>query len=243
VSSASSSLRRSRVSKLATAAVAVALLGQPPASHATPAAQPREVPAAGYLAWPQVAARKQPSAKAAVVRVVTQFDGEYRPRVVLALGVRVGEDGRPAWYRISLPGRPNGTTGWVRANALELRQMRRSIVIDRSERVLTLRDRDRVLLRTRVAVGAPGMETPLGTFYVTRKFRPTAPILGAFALETSAYSRLSEWPGGGVVGVHGTNQPWLLGQAVSHGCIRVANGAILKLAELASLGTPIRIVS
>jgi len=243
VSSASSSLRRSRVSTLASAAVAVALLGQPPASSATPAAQPREVPAAGYLVWPQVAARKQPSAKAAIVRVVTQFDGEYRPRVVLALGVRVGEDGRPAWYRISLPGRPNGTTGWVRANALELRPMHRSIVIDRSERVLTLRDRDRVLLRTRVAVGAPGMETPLGTFYVTRKFRPTAPILGAFALETSAYSRLSEWPGGGVVGVHGTNQPWLLGQAVSHGCVRVANSAILKLAKLAPLGTPIRIVS
>ena len=243
MSSASSSLRRSRASAFATAAAAVALLGQPPASHATPAAQPRAVPAAGYLVWPQVAARKQPSAKAAVVRVVTQFDGEYQPRVVLALGVRLGGDGRPAWYRISLPGRPNGTTGWVRANALELRPMRHSIVIDRSERVLTLRHHDRVLLRTRVAVGAPGMETPLGTFYVMRKFRPTAPILGAFAFETSAYSRLSEWPGGGVVGVHGTNQPWLLGQAVSHGCVRVENSAILKLAKLTPVGTPIRIVS
>ena len=58
---------------------------------------------------------------------------------------------------------------------------------------------------------------------------PTAPILGAFAFETSAYSKLSEWPGGGIVGIHGTNTPSLLGQAVSHGCVRVANEAILRL--------------
>jgi lipoprotein-anchoring transpeptidase ErfK/SrfK len=99
-----------------------------------------------------------------------------------------------------------------------------------------------VLLRTRVAVGATGMETPVGLFYVVRKFRPTAPVLGAFAMETSAYSKLSEWPGGGVVGIHGTNQPSLLGGAVSHGCVRVENAAIVRLARLTPVGTPIRIV-
>jgi lipoprotein-anchoring transpeptidase ErfK/SrfK len=86
------------------------------------------------------------------------------------------------------------------------------------------------------------METPLGRFYVVAKFHPTAPILGAFGFETSAYSKLSEWPGGGVVGIHGTNTPSLLGQAVSHGCVRVANEAILQLKDLVPVGTPIRIV-
>jgi hypothetical protein len=200
------------------------------------------VPAAGYLAWPTVTVRTRPDAKAPVVGVLSEFDGHYRPRVVLALQARRGGDGRPTWYRISLPGRPNGRTGWVRAYTLDVKPVRRSITIDRSARILTLREGQRLLLRTRVAVGAPGMETPLGVFYVTRKFRPTAPILGAFAMETSAYSKLSEWPGGGIVGIHGTNQPWLLGQAVSHGCVRVANAQILKLASLAPLGTPIRIV-
>jgi lipoprotein-anchoring transpeptidase ErfK/SrfK len=100
-----------------------------------------------------------------------------------------------------------------------------------------------VLVRTRVAVGARGMETPLGRFYVLAKFRPTAPILGAYAFETSAYSKLSEWPGGGVVGIHGTNTPSLLGQAVSHGCVRVANAVILRLGRLVPVGTPIRIVA
>jgi lipoprotein-anchoring transpeptidase ErfK/SrfK len=244
VSSGSSSLRRSPA-KAAAALAAAALvgLGQPPASDATPAAQPQLVPAAGYLAWPKVAARSKPSAKAPVVRVLSEFDEKFRPRVVLALQAHLGSNGRPTWYRISLPGRPNGRSGWVPAYTLDVKPVRRAITIDRSARTLTLREGERLLLRTRVAVGAPGMETPLGTFYVMRKFRPTAPVLGAYAMETSAYSKLSEWPGGGVVGIHGTNQPWLLGQAVSHGCVRVANAQILKLARLAPVGTPIRIVS
>jgi lipoprotein-anchoring transpeptidase ErfK/SrfK len=174
--------------------------------------------------------------------VLSQFRDDFRPRVVLALGLRRDGKGRPAWYRISLPGRPNGRTGWVPAASLDVKPIRKEIVIDRSERTLELRDGTRLLLRTRVAVGAYGMETPLGRFYVTAKFRPTAPILGAFGFETSAYSKLSEWPGGGIVGIHGTNTPSLLGQAVSHGCVRVANDAILRLKDLVPIGTPIRIV-
>jgi lipoprotein-anchoring transpeptidase ErfK/SrfK len=86
------------------------------------------------------------------------------------------------------------------------------------------------------------METPLGLFYVTAGFRPTDSFLGSYALETSAYSRLTDWPGGGVVGIHGTSQPWLLGRAVSHGCVRVSNAVALQLRRLAPLGTPVRIV-
>lgn len=242
MSSGSSGRRRSRASAVAALVAAAVSLGQPPASNATPAAQARVVPASGYLIWPKVTARTEPSAKARAVRVLTQFDAAFHPRVVLAVDVRLGQAGKPTWYRISLPGRPNGATGWVPAYTLELKPARRAITIDRSARSLTLREGSRLLLRTRVAVGAAGMETPLGLFYVTRKFRPTAPILGAFAMETSAYSKLSEWPGGGIVGIHGTNQPWLLGSAVSHGCVRVANPAILKLARLTPVGTPIRIV-
>ena len=87
------------------------------------------------------------------------------------------------------------------------------------------------------------METPLGHFYVTARFVPNDPFLGVFALETSAYSKLSEWPGGGVVGIHGTSRPDLLGQAVSHGCIRVSNATAAALRRLAPLGTPIRVVA
>jgi lipoprotein-anchoring transpeptidase ErfK/SrfK len=201
------------------------------------------VPAAGHLEWAHVAVRAQPSRTSARLVVLSQFRPDFRLRVVLALGVRRDGKGQPSWYRISLPGRPNGRTGWVPAESVDVEPIRKEIVIDRSERLLELRDGGRVVLRTRVAVGAYGMETPLGRFYVMAKFRPTAPILGAFAFETSAYSKLSEWPGGGVVGIHGTNTPSLLGQAVSHGCVRVANEAILKLRTLVPVGTPIKIVA
>ena len=68
------------------------------------------------------------------------------------------------------------------------------------------------------------------------------PILGAYAFETSGYSKLSDWPGGGVVGVHGTNTPWLIGQAVSHGCVRLRNSDIVALRRYVRAGTPVKIV-
>ena len=77
---------------------------------------------------------------------------------------------------------------------------------------------------------------------MTSRFAPRNTFLGSYALETSAYSKLSEWPGGGVVGIHGTPRPDLLGQAVSHGCIRVSNAAAVELKRLAPRGTPIRIL-
>lgn len=239
MSSVSSSRRPSRASLVACLALALLSL----AGEARAEAARESVPAAGHIDWAQVAVRTHPSRTAPRVTVLSQFRDDFRPRVVLALAVRRDAGGRPDWYRISLPGRPNGRTGWIPAASVDLKPVRKEIVIDVGDRTLELRDSGRVVLRTRVAVGAPGMETPLGRFYVVAKFRPTAPVLGVFAFETSAYSKLSEWPGGGIVGIHGTNAPSLLGQAVSHGCVRVANEAILRLRDLVPVGTPIRIVA
>jgi lipoprotein-anchoring transpeptidase ErfK/SrfK len=239
VSSVSSSPRPSRASLVV--CLTLALLACTGEARAEAARE--NVPAAGYISWAQVAVREKPGREAARTTVLTQFRADFTPRVVLAIGLRRDARGRPAWYRISLPGRPNGRTGWVPAASVELQPVQKEIVIDRSERTLELRNAGRVELRTRVAVGAYGMETPLGRFYVMAKFRPTAPILGAFAFETSAYSKLSDWPGGGIVGIHGTDTPSLLGQAVSHGCIRVGNDAILRLGQLVPVGTPIKIVA
>ena len=239
MSSASSSRRPSRASLLA--CLALALLASTGEARAEAgAASIRE---AGHITWAQVAVRAKPSKTAARLTVLSQFRSDFRPRVVLAVGVRHDEQGEPAWYRLSLPGRPNGRTGWVPAASVDLKPVQQEIVIDRSARTLELRRAGKLQLRTTVAVGASGMETPLGLFYVVAKFRPSAPILGAFAFETSAYSKLSDWPGGGIVGIHGTNTPSLLGQAVSHGCVRVANEAILRLKALVAPGTPIRIVA
>jgi lipoprotein-anchoring transpeptidase ErfK/SrfK len=178
------------------------------------------------------------------VTVLREFRSEYRPQVVLVLSQRVDpETGEPTWYRISVPGRPNGRTGWIPAGAASIRPSQRLIYIDRSARTLEVWNNRRLLLKTKVAVGRPGMETPVGLFYVTWQFVPTAPVLGKYAFETSAYSKLSDWPGGGIVGIHGTFMPWLLGQAVSHGCVRVGNGDIVRMRSLVRLGTPIKVVA
>jgi lipoprotein-anchoring transpeptidase ErfK/SrfK len=202
-----------------------------------------EVVGSGHLNS-TVTVRSAPRSNARRVTVLKEFRPEYRPQVVLVLSQRVDPETRePTWYRISVPGRPNGRTGWIPANAASIRPSQRLIYIDRSARTLEVWNSGRLVLTTKVAVGRPGMETPLGLFYVTWKFVPTAPVLGAYAFETSAYSRLSDWPGGGIVGIHGTFAPWLLGQAVSHGCVRVSNRDILRMRALVRVGTPIRIVA
>jgi lipoprotein-anchoring transpeptidase ErfK/SrfK len=157
------------------------------------------------------------------------------------VATRVGADRKP-WYRISVPMRPNGTLGWIPARSVSLAATVSQIVIHRAARTIDVYWHGKQALHARVAIGAPGMETPVGRYYVASRFVPyQEPFLGVFAVETSAYSKLSEWPGGGVVGIHGTSAPQLLGQAVSHGCVRVSNATAEALKKLAPLGTPIQI--
>ena len=199
------------------------------------------LPAAGDVMVPKVVARAAPDPGAAGVLVLHQFRPDFRQQEVLAVGATVGADGQ-LWYRLSLPMRPNNTTGWVAAPQLQLHHVANRILINIANRRMQVLHGNRVLYTTTVAVGAPGMETPTGHYYVQVRFHPDDPFLGVFAFETSAYSKLSEWPGGGVVGIHGTSAPQLLGQAVSHGCVRMSNTAALVLERLVPLGTPITIV-
>ena len=234
-----SSSRRSRAS-LASLAL-LALLAFAPGARAA-SSHPLTVPAAGHLEWSRIAVRSKPARSAPIITRLSEFEPDFRRRIILALDVRKNAKGAAAWYKISLPGRPNGRTGWVPAASVSLKPVYREIVIRRSQRVLELHDHGRVVFRTKVAVGRPGMETPLGTFYVIWGFHPPNSFLGPWAFATSAYSKLSDWPGGGIVGIHGTSEPQYLGQAVSHGCVRVSNSGILTLKRFVHAGTPIRIL-
>jgi len=163
---------------------------------------------------------------------------------VLALEQRTDPvTGEPAWLRITIPGRPNGRTGWIPAASAVLKPVDRWLVIYRGARKFEFYVNGKVARTGKVAVGKKGTETPTGLFYVQAKFDPSLPILGAYAFETSGYSKLSDWPGGGVVGVHGTNTPELIGQAVSHGCVRLLNRDIQYLRSVVPVGMPIKIVA
>lgn len=149
------------------------------------------------------------------------------------------------WLEVSLPERPNGSTGWVRRDAVELREIATEIEVDLAARTLTLKDGDDVLTSTPVAVGTPENPTPTGDFYVVDKLVTDEPggAYGPYALGLSAYSEtLTEFGGGdGQVGIHGTNDPSSIGQPVSHGCVRVPNEVVELLNATVNLGTPVTI--
>jgi lipoprotein-anchoring transpeptidase ErfK/SrfK len=196
-------------------------------------------PAAGQLTVHSVPVRKAPNPQARVIKVMRDFRPDYRPQEMFAVRKAVGSDGK-AWYRVSIPMRPNGTYGWIPAGTVSLKPTHSQIVVNIRARTIDIYRFGKRKWHGIVAVGAPGRETPVGHYFVAARFVPYKdPFLGVFAVETSAYSKLTEWPGGGVVGIHGTSLPQLLGQAVSHGCVRVSNTTARRLRALAPLGTPI----
>lgn len=234
------------IALVAAAAATAAVLAPAAGAGAASKQSTVSVVGSGTIVWNRVAVLAKPKDGAARVAVLKEFRRDFRPQYVLALDVVRTKDGRASWYRVSVPGRPNGRTGWVRAGALEIRPVEKRVIIYRGARKFEFWDGSRLVRTGRVAVGKPGAETPLGLFYVTDKFNPAIDpewsILGAYAFETSAYSKLTDWPGGGIVGVHGTPWPNLLGQAVSHGCIRLHNKDVEFLRHRVPLGTPVKIV-
>ena len=231
---------RTAVSVFAVACLVGLVAALAPAGSAS--AKVATYPKAGVILWMKVAVHSRPSRSSPTLMVFPQFRKDFRPTTLLVLGERKDVKGL-RWLKLSMPMRPNGRIGWVKAAAVQMRPVRRSIVIDLSSRKLRIVERGETRFGTRVAIGRRGMETPTGNFYLTATFRPKERFLGTYAFETSAYSKLSEWPGGGIVGLHGTSMPWLLGQAVSHGCVRMSNAAALVLKRLARAGTPVKIVA
>jgi lipoprotein-anchoring transpeptidase ErfK/SrfK len=151
------------------------------------------------------------------------------------------------WVEVSLPIRPNGSTGWVRAGALDLAVLDYAIFVDLSDRLLRLEQSEEVVLETEVAVGSPHNPTPTGSYFVTDIVELADPggPWGPFALGLSAFSdTITEFNGGnGIIGIHGTNRPASIGEPVSLGCVRVPNEIAALLADLVKLGTPVEIAA
>jgi hypothetical protein len=165
------------------------------------------------------------------------------PDVYLLLRRQLDLQGR-AWIKVRIPGRPNGRTGWVPESALgPTHETPWALVIDRRRLLATLTLDGRPVWQAPVGIGRPSAPTPSGHYWVRELFRvPGHSLYGPYAFGTSAYSSLSDWPGGGVVGIHGTNEPALIPGYPSHGCIRLRNPDITYLANHLTIGAPVRIV-
>jgi lipoprotein-anchoring transpeptidase ErfK/SrfK len=165
----------------------------------------------------------------------------YGAIAFLALGKR--DD----YVRVLLPLRPNGSIGWVRASDVTLDRMPYRVVIDVKSNTLTVEGDEGIVVSTKVALGTNNTPTPTGLFYVKEIVPQANPNggLGPIALGLSGLSEeLRSFAGGyGRVAIHGTNAPGKLGGDVSHGCVRMDNPTILRLAKLLPLGTPVEIIA
>ena len=194
-----------------------------------------------YVVRPTIV-RAAPRRSASAIAGIGRYTPEFYPNLVLALEQRTDRTG--SWVHIRLPILLNNRTGWVKRGALgAYHALWTHLIVNRAATTATLYRNGRVIFRTRVGVGQPQWPTPRGQFYIREKltgFHDTA--YGPLAFGTSARSSvLTDWPGGGFIGIHGTNAPGLIPGHISHGCIRLRNDAILRLARLMPLGTPLTV--
>jgi hypothetical protein len=195
----------------------------------------------GTVAVESVQARAAPSQDAEVVATFGMRNEQGAPQVFLLEDRVSGPEGEP-WFHALLPIRPNGTRGYIPAADLRLAHTPYHLVLDRQARTLTLWDRCDQVRTYPVGLGTRRTPTPVGQFYLTSLLRPPIPdsVYGSYAYGLSGYSSvIRDWTWGGLVGLHGTNDPSSVGELSSNGCIRLRNKHIEELVQILPLGTPI----
>ena len=185
----------------------------------------------------------RPARSSRVVGRLRPFTPEGTDNIVLILDRETALEDR-LWLRVLFPSLPNRAEGWVARDAIGgYGVVHTRLVIDLSLFNARLYERGRVLFDAPIGIGKPEWPTPAGAFYVRNRLAGFGdPVYGPVAFGTSARSvRLTDWPAGGFVGIHGTNTPELIPGRVSHGCIRMRNDDILELDRLMPVGTPVTI--
>lgn len=196
------------------------------------------------LADPDVRTAPDPQAEKLEIGPTTEVGAPTTFAVIGDPGVTAAATS--GWYKILLPTRPNQGTGWVPAASVTLTQTPMRVFIDLANRKLRVENNGASVFDTTVAIGTDENPTPVGASFVTELIQNTNPSgdYGPYAFGLAMHSEtLTEFNGGpGQVGIHGTNQPDLIGQAVSHGCIRLTNDAIKSMVDLQlPLGVPVLI--
>jgi len=191
--------------------------------------------------------RPHPGAGPILRLLATRTSWSGSPQQLLVLGSRTGADGRP-WLRVRLPGRPNGSSGWIRRDRVVVRHVPWWIDVSLSRRLVRVFRNGSLVRRFRAVVGAARTPTPVGLYAVYEADpQPSAgDFVGSWVIQLTAFSDVLDNYGGGPgrVAIHGRGGASLadpLGSARSHGCVRVANADVQWLARTVAAGTPVRI--
>lgn len=133
----------------------------------------------------------------------------------------------------------NEVSGWVQNDGYEWFTHKYHARIDLTERSVRVWNGSELVAESLAVIGRPSRETPLGTFFLKERLPPRNAAYGPHVLSLSAYSEQLQSFQGGLpnIALHGTNQPELIGQAVSSGCVRVPNDVITTIFNSAPLGT------
>lgn len=223
---------------------ALAPVTQPTPPQPTSSAEPDPEPQ--YERWTvgkavgPVVVYKQPRTSAPVLTKLGKVNQNGYPTLVLV--DRTREVGGRVWYKVWVAMRPNGSRGWVPEGKLAFYTTSAKITIDLSERKLSVYRRGALVATYPVAVGKPGLTTPTGFYFVNQKLKPPSPggAYGVLALGISAFQpKLAYWEQGGPVAIHGTNQDYLIGKAVSHGCVRMHDKDVLAVSRAVPAGSPV----
>jgi len=218
---------------------------EPPASDSGGCSRDEPVLGGDRLAYAAVARRETVAYTSPGGEQIASFGVINQNGHATVFGVRrvvLDDDCEIAWYRVRLPVRPNGIEGYVEVGDVNLIRLHTRIIVDLSERQLTLYRDGKPVLHTSVAVGAPSTPTPTGHYYVNQRLIPGDPNgpYGPGAIGISAFSDvLQGWAQGGPIAIHGTNEPLSIGTAASHGCIRLANVVLRRLFAATDAGTPV----
>ncbi|MCB0977878.1 MAG: L,D-transpeptidase [Acidimicrobiales bacterium] len=201
----------------------------------------------GFIATPKGSPNAQPQVYAEPSRTATKIDVPARTMIGAPTTFAViGDPERQpsSWYKVMLPIRPNTAVGWVEASTVDLTKTDVRIFVDLEGRTIRAERAGREVFRAPIAIGTETNPTPTGPAYMTELIKNTNPAgaYGPYAFGLSVHSdTLTEFEGGdGQVGIHGTNKPQLIGERVSHGCVRLSNSDIQKLVDLQlPLGAPV----
>lgn len=172
-------------------------------------------------------------------------DHRGTPAVLYVIGTEISDPR----IEVLLPTPPNGSKGWINSSDVDFVKNQYRIIIELEAHKMTVTNQGEEVINTSVGVGREGRETPTGLYFIKELLQPPDPngTYGPFAYGISGSTNnpevASEFEGGGVIGIHGTNQPEALGTDVSSGCIRVNNSVITDMVDFIPLGTPVEIRS
>jgi lipoprotein-anchoring transpeptidase ErfK/SrfK len=171
----------------------------------------------------------------------TDADGaKVAPVVFLARGAY---DPAADWIEVYLPTRPNGSTGFVRADQVTVTTHTYRVRVELGAHRMQVFDGADKVFDEPIGVGTGETPTPGGLFYIRSLIASTNPVYGPYAYGLSGFSEVHESFNGGPgdIGIHGTDDPGAVGTDVSNGCIRLRNEDISRLAPILPYATPVEI--